>query len=670
MVGSAPLFPYLLIGSVQRRACAYGTISNTLVDKGFFMNIRLTTEEHVTTEPGETLHAALRRAGVDLVASCGGTGSCGKCKVRVVSGKFAGVPSTRLTLRERERGMVLACQTVAETDLYLEVPKESRLVVGDRIALSRTGELAAYLRTYGAEINPLTKRIDLELPPPTLTDSISDLDRLKRALVLAGFGGIRLSHGVLATMAGVLRCADWKVSLTYVEDNEFRDEALFLTSQDDARHRYGIAVDVGTTTVVLYLVSLADGAVVDVASTYNSQIQYGDDVITRIVFAAEQSDARHGVAALQSAVISDINALLDAVTARHAIADESIDAVTLAGNTTMSHIVWGLDPASIREEPYIPTLNFFPVWKAGTLRLKVNKQAPVFTMPCVASYVGGDIVAGVLASKMHRCPETALLMDIGTNGEIAIGNEEWLVTAACSAGPCFEGSGIRCGMRATAGAIESVRIDRSSFEPAVSVIGNVHSVGICGSGMIDAIAELFQCGLLNPKGHLVEGLTSRIRKGEDGLEYLLVRSPDRQNDIVLTQCDIENLLRAKAAMYAGVTTLLAEAGFTIDAIQRVYIAGGFGSYLNIEQAIFLGMLPDLPRDRFSYLGNTSITGAYLALLAKELRNEAEAIAARMTYIELSASRLFMDEYVSALFLPHTDLSQFPSVARRLGERKA
>lgn len=634
------------------------------------MNIRLTTDERITAEPGETLHAALKRAGIDLVASCGGAGTCGKCKVRVLSGRVSGVPSTRLTLKERERGAVLACQTMPETDLYIEIPKESRLVVGDQIALSRTRDLSAYLRSYDVAVDPLTKRIDLELPPPSLDDSISDLERMKRTLRDAGLGGVRLSHGFLKTMAGVLRSADWKVALTYVEGDGSSDEAIFLTSRDEARHRFGIAVDVGTTTVVLYLVSLSDGEIVDVASTYNSQIQYGDDVITRIVYATEESNAGQGLADLQSAVISDVNALLDAVLSRHAVNGDAVDAVTVAGNTTMSHILWGLDPASIREEPYIPTLNFFPNWKAGTLRLKVNRQAPVFTVPCVASYVGGDVVAGVLASKMHRQPEVALLMDIGTNGEIVIGNDEWLVTAACSAGPCFEGSGIRCGMRATAGAIESIRIDRSSFEPAMSVIGNVHPVGICGSGMIDAIAEMFQCGLLDQKGHFITGLTPRIRKGEDGFEYLLVSDPEQHADIVLTQIDIENLVRAKAAMYAGVTTLLAETGFPVAAIQRVYIAGGFGSYLNIEQAIFLGMLPDLPRERFSYLGNTSITGAYLALLSKELRKEAEGIAARMTYIELSASRLFMDEYVSALFLPHTDSAQFPSVAKRLGELKA
>jgi uncharacterized 2Fe-2S/4Fe-4S cluster protein (DUF4445 family) len=331
----------------------------------------------------------------------------------------------------------------------------------------------------------------------------------------------------------------------------------------------------------------------------------------------------------------------------------------------MSHIFWGLDPGSIREEPYIPTANRFPSWEAATARLDINTQSPVYTVPCVASYVGGDIVAGVLASKMYRNEETALFMDIGTNGEIAIGNSEWIMAAACSAGPCFEGSGIRCGMRATSGAIESVEINCTTCDPVVKIVGGGSPVGICGSGMIDALSEMFLSGIVNQKGKFIEGRTPRIRQGEEGLEYLIHRDDEVRKEIVLTEVDIENLLRAKAAIYAGVTTLLSEVGIMLDDIKKVYIAGGFGNYLDVEKAVILGMLPDLPKERFVYLGNTSITGAYLCLLSEELRGDAERIAASMTYVELSVSRRFMDEYMSALFLPHTEIEQFPTVASLL-----
>jgi uncharacterized 2Fe-2S/4Fe-4S cluster protein (DUF4445 family) len=390
--------------------------------------------------------------------------------------------------------------------------------------------------------------------------------------------------------------------------------------------------------------------------TYNSQMRYGDDVITRIVHATEGG----GLADLRNAAVSDINDLLQPVCERHGVDRDDIDSVVISGNTTMEQLFWGLDPASIREEPYVPTLNFFPRWRAGTAGIKVNRRAPVYTLPCVGSYVGGDIVAGIVASRMHTMPEISLFMDIGTNGEIAIGNNEWLITAACSMGPCFEGSGIRHGMRATEGAIESVRIDAVSFEPLLGVIGNGSPAGICGSGMIDAISELFFSGVIDQKGKFVKDLkTDRIKVGDEGPEFVFHRG--KLKDIVLSEVDIENVVRAKAALYAGVSLLLREVGLTLDVVEKVYIAGGFGNYLDVRKAIMIGMLPDMPVEKFSFIGNTSITGAYLCLLSGKMRGEAEEIAKKMTYMELSVSRGFMDEYMSAMFLPHTDMDLFPTV---------
>ncbi|MCE5312613.1 MAG: ASKHA domain-containing protein, partial [Nitrospiraceae bacterium] len=532
-------------------------------------------------------------------------------------------------------------------------------------AVARAKDLAAYFKSYGAPIKPIVSRVYLSLPHPTISDSISDLERLKRSLDEKGLSGMRFSHDFIAGMFETLRYSNWDVDISYVKGEGMPDEAIFLTSREICGRRYGLAVDIGTTTVVVYLVNLTDGSVVDMGSTYNSQMRFGDDVITRIVYASEGDDAVIKLDELRNAVVEDINSIAVSLMERNAITECEIDSAVVAGNTTMAHIFWGLNPASIREEPYIPTMNFFPLWKAGTARLKINRQAPVYTLPCIASYVGGDIVSGVLASKMYKNEETALFMDIGTNGEIAIGNSDWLMTAACSAGPCFEGSGIKCGMRATEGAIESVKIDPTTFEPELGVIGGVHPTGICGSGMIDAISEMFLTGLIDQKGRLAVGKSQRIRKGEEGLEYVFYHNEAMHRYIALTEADIENLLRAKAAIYAGVTTLLNEAGLTFDDLSKVYIAGGFGNYLNVDRAITLGMLPDMAKDKFSFIGNASITGAYLCLLSEELRREAEDIASKMTYIELSVSRGFMDEYMSALFLPHTNMDMFPSVKRIL-----
>ncbi len=622
------------------------------------MELRLTSDEVVRIKEGEDIYTALKRAGIYLVASCGGKGTCGKCRVRIVGGDAEVRSYGKLTQTERESNIVLACQTIPKGDILVEIPKESRLVVGDKIAIARTKDLAEYLKSYGVGINPTVKRLPLNLPPATITDNIGDLERLKRALNEKGLKGMRFSHEFVAELAESLRNSNWNVELVYVEGQGVPAEAIFLTSFESCNRRYGIAVDIGTTTVVVYLVNLITGETVDIGSTYNSQMRHGDDVITRIVHATEGG----GLQELQEAVVKDINTITDSLMERHNIKSCEVDAATISGNTTMSHIFWGLNPGSIREEPYIPTLNFFPMWRGGTARLSINPQSPIYTVPCVASYVGGDIVAGVLATKMHRNPEVALFMDIGTNGEIAIGNNEWLMTAACSMGPCFEGSGIRCGMRATPGAIEAVKIDPETYEPQISVIGGGLPMGICGSGMIDAISEMFLTGVIDRKGKFVKGKTGRIREGEEGSEFVFYKDEKHHKDIVLTEADVENIIRAKAALYAGIKTLLAEVGFTMDAVEKIYIAGGFGNYINVEKAILLGMLPDIPKERFVFMGNTSITGAYLCLLSEELRKEAEDITSKMTYIELSVYRSFMDEYMSALFLPHTDMSQFPTAA--------
>jgi uncharacterized 2Fe-2S/4Fe-4S cluster protein (DUF4445 family) len=618
------------------------------------MDLKLTTGKAMPVQKGESILHALWRQEIYLTASCGGKGTCGKCKVRLIEGE-ADIPSHgKLTEADRGKGLVLACRVFPKADVLVEIPEGSRLVVGQRIAVSGTTDLAEYLAPDKG-IRSLVSSVDLTIPPPTLDDNISDLARLQRALDEAGITGMRFSRDFTAYMGRALRDAGWDITLDYTDS----DGAIF-TSPRGQKGRYGIAVDVGTTTVVVYLVDLADGKIVDMGLTYNSQMRWGDDVITRIVHATEGG----GLEELRKAVVSDINSLINVLRKRHDIERNAVESASVSGNTTMSQLLWGLDPGTIREEPYIPTLNKYPLWRAQSARLKMNPLGPVYTLPSVASYVGGDVVSGVLASKMHRGPELALFMDIGTNGEIALGNSEWLVTAAASAGPCFEGSGIRHGMRATDGAIEKVKIDPISYEPEVAVIGDVEPTGICGSGMIDAISDMFLTGILDQKGKFVEGLgTDRVIEGEEGIEYIIHRN--RGSAITLTEVDIENILRAKAAIYAGISLLVSEVGMSMTDIQRVYIAGGFGNYIDIERAVVLGMLPDLPVERFEFLGNTSVAGAYLTLLSDELRAEAEDIASKMTYIELSVSGKFMDEYMSAMFLPHTDLARFPSVEKIL-----
>jgi len=619
------------------------------------MLIRLTTGDTLNIRKDESLLNALKRQGVFLVASCGGKGTCGKCRINILDGNCRTSSAGKLTPDEIASGTVLACQAFADEDISIDIPKESKLVIGDIIEISRSKDLYGLFQSLDGTISPLLKSAILSISAPTLENNMSDLERLKVAIAEAGIGDISFSHGFISSLAGAIRGTERRFNFAYTSDSE----AVYLKPVSN-KSRYGIAVDIGTTTIVLYLVQLDNGRVVDVGSTYNSQIRFGDDVITRIVHATEGG----GLEDLREAVIGDLNILLAPLVERHNIGIHNIESAVIAGNTTMAHLFWGLDPAYIREEPYTPTLNTFPLWKAETVKLDINRQAPVYTVPCIASYIGGDIVAGVLASKMHRESTLSLFMDIGTNGEIVLGNSEWLVTAACSAGPCFEGSGIKHGMRATEGAVESVVIDSQTFEPTLGVIGNGRPAGICGSGMIDALTEMFLAGIIDQKGRLVKGLdTNRIRDGFEGPEFVFYR--DNRQEIALTEVDIENIVRAKAAIFAGVSLLLKETGFTFQDIGNIYIAGGFGKYLNIEKAIIIGMLPDIPREKFSFLGNTSVAGAYLCLLSESMRKEAEGIAEMMTNIELSVSRTFMEEYMSALFLPHTDINLFPSVEKIL-----
>ena len=618
------------------------------------MKISLSSGKSISGSPDISILESLKREDIFLTSSCGGKGTCGKCKIIIRSGSVNTRSAIKLTQEEIKKGYTLACQAFSEGDVLIEIPKESMLTLERKIATGKSKDLQALLRSTGAGIEPLTERIVLQLPTPSLNDNISDLERLKRELSSKGLGCLRVPFRFLTDLAKTVRKKDWEVTLCIIHTEDC-NEITNIFPDNKKTPRYGIAIDIGTTTLVAYIIDLTAANLVDIASTYNSQIQFGDDVITRIVYATEHNGLRN----LNKTVITDINIFLSLFKKTHHIDSDSIDQFVIAGNTTMTHLFLGLDPSAIREEPYIPTANSFPLAFAGELGLKVNPNTPVYAFPCVASYVGGDIVSGVLAARLHKKQELSLFMDIGTNGEMVLGNSEWLVAAACSAGPCFEGSGMKHGMRATEGAIEDVRINRKTLEPEIKVIGDTVPIGICGSGMIDVVAEMFLTGILNQKGKLQREISKRIREGEDGLEFVVYSQDGR--DIVLTEPDIENIIRAKAAIYAGFSILLKEVGYTFDDIHKVYIAGGFGKFLDVEKAVILGMLPDISREKFEYMGNTSITGAYLCAISQKMREEAEEIARKMTYLELSVSRSFMDEYVSALFIPHTNIDAFLSV---------
>lgn len=619
----------------------------------------------VEAKSGQTILKAAGSHGIHINATCGGKGNCGRCRVIVKEGAVETKDSAFLKPRDREQGVHLACMTKPLGDLTVEIPLGSQMRRGSKIAAgSRLGELYKKVeRTCEGEFRPITRKVLLKLPPPNIDDNISDVERLKRELDKRGFATeeIHIDLRIIQKIGRVMREKDWMVTVTVLVRGNVL-EVIDLQPGDTTRPRYGAAVDVGTTSLVVYLVDTFTGKVLDYASTYNPQVRCGEDIISRIVYASEMD----GLDELQRLVVDAVNELIEQMAARKDIDPEAIDNIVISGNTTMTHLFYGVDPSHIREEPYIPTATFFPLMRARAFGLKVNEFGVLYATPCVASYVGGDITSGVLASRLYKKPELSLFIDVGTNGEIVLGNSDWMVTAACSAGPAFEGGGVKHGMRAMDGAIEKAAIDPDTREARYAVIGNVPPLGICGSGMIDLIAEMFLTGVIDQRGKLNMDIGSpRVRVGEDGPEYVVAWAGETETsrDITLTEPDIDNIIRTKGAIYAGISTLLGEVGFTISDIEKVYIAGGFGNYLDVERAITIGLLPDLPVERFEFLGNTSIMGAYMALISRNLRKDLEDIARKMTYMELSVSRAFMDEYVSALFLPHTDISAFPTVER-------
>ncbi|HTF99219.1 MAG TPA: ASKHA domain-containing protein [Nitrospirota bacterium] len=625
----------------------------------------------ITVDDGTSLFKAVKAAGLYVLSSCGGKGNCGKCKVVIKEGSVGhGKSDLYLSEEEMKRGYVLACHARVESDLVVEIPPESRMQAKHKIATgARTDALLKLMSTAGGCLESRIKRIYLELPPPTIDDNISDYERVRRALDQKGLDAahLHMNYLVICKLAHVLREGGWKATISLYKVGAVI-EALNIYPGDATKMRYGAAVDIGTTTVVVYLVDMTTGKIIGTSSTYNSQVKCGDDVISRIVYATE----RNGLKELQELVMGNINSMLVELADKNKVPTSMIDYIVVAGNTTMEHLFYGVDPQFIREEPYIPTATFFPLVRGKNIGLKVDPQGIIYALPNVASYVGGDITAGVLVSQIYKQDAVSLFIDIGTNGEIVLGNKEWLVTAACSAGPCFEGSGIKFGMRAMEGAIEEVEIDPKTHEVNYRVIGDVKPIGICGSGMIDILAEMYLNGVIDQKGKIRQELgTKRIRRGDSGLEFVLAWRVESavNKEIVITEVDLDNLIRAKAAIYAGFATLLSQMGMKFTDLDKLYIAGGFGRYIDVERAITIGMLPDLPVDKFQFLGNTSIIGAYFSLLCDRLRREAEEIARKMTYIELSVSRSFMDEYLSALFLPHTDLNAFPTVKKELDERK-
>ncbi len=628
-------------------------------------------ETDILVPTGVLLAEALKKAGLDISQPCGGQGRCGRCIVQVTDGNVRRRSTLRLSAEDITDGYALACQSVVESDLQVLLPPQDK--IARRMTSDRTAAEVRVPDGYLFSRSQTIRRIPLRLNPPSMDDQTDDWGRLQTALrTQANISPVNCSISLLRHLGNILREAEWQVTVIIdLETNEVSPDGQAgrliqvkdgLGSEDDPL--WTAAIDIGTTTITFWLVDLITGQVKAQTAEYNNQIARGEDVVSRIIYASKDG----GSDELQQRVVETINGLTELACKRVKAKPVDVVKAAVVGNSTMIHLLLNIPATSIRITPFITAVNHPPLMVAREIGLIINPEATIDCLPGVASYVGADITAGVLSSGLDSASEITLFLDVGTNGEMVLGNRDWLVTCACSAGPAFEGAGVVNGMRAMEGAIEEVWINGETFEPTYRVIGGGKPSGICGSGLISLLAETFLTGVLDKAGNINTSLkTDRVREGEHGGEYVVAWAAETEHgeDIVISHVDVDNLLRAKAAIYAGYTVLADQVGVALVEVNKMLIGGSFGKYINVEKAVQIGLLPDMPWDRFEFLGNTAVRGAYYALLNSESRDRVAEIARRMTYIELSADNTFYDAFMSAMFLPHTDMTRFPTVLTSL-----
>ena len=622
-----------------------------------------------TAAPGETLLETARAANVAIDAPCSGNGSCGKCRVKLLEGTVEGLQTSHITDEDYAAGWRLSCASKVSSDVTVMVPDiasayQSRMKTAD---LSTGEEVAIFtrleedLKAAGVDFSNDFMETEVTMEEPTLEDTMPDTERLTMALEGAlGCDKVCLSYPTVHKLARVLRQSGFHVAVAgTLKDGVFH--AMDVRNANEPQPMCGLAIDIGTTTVSAVITDLKTGKLLAKGSGGNGQIRYGADVINRIV----EQGRKGGVERLQKAIVEEtLQPLTRALCASAKVDADRILRCCVASNTTMNHLLLGVDADPVRMEPYIPTFFHWDGLKAGDIRFVANPDAKVVLAPNIGSYVGGDITAGTLTSRIWDKDEFSLFIDLGTNGEIVFGNRDFMMSCACSAGPAFEGGDISCGMRATDGAVEAVTIDRETLEPTLSIVGKEGQkpVGICGSGIIDVIAELYRTSAISAKGHFVRE-NRRILRDEHGMgRYVLAFSneSDTGREIAITEVDIECFIRAKGAIFSAIHIMLSSLDMDVSVLEHIYVAGGIGSGINMENAVRIGMFPDVDRELFQYIGNSSLAGAYALVLSNAAEEKVHELASNMTYLELSTEPKYMEEFVAACFLPHTNKELFPS----------
>lgn len=602
----------------------------------------------IDAERGDNLLEVMREAGVRIESLCGGKGQCGKCKVILEEGevkKISKTPDKFLSHEELGGGYYLACMVELLGDCTFTIPTESR-IDNPKILLS------AELSIESPE--PASRKYMIESSP--FVDSLLFIPRSR--IKLRDYAGMQPRADDEINTKLQMMSDQHPLSATVSLTGGF-PEIIDIEPGDKTGENYGLAIDIGTTTIVGLLVDLKTGDILGRGSEMNRQITYGEELVTRISYSRDPE----GLLKLQKTVVETINDVVSQVVSEAGIDSEKIADVCAGGNTVMNHLLAGLGctylemaNVEVSREPIIK--------KAKHLGLDINPESYIYCVPNVSRFLGGDAVGDVLASNMHKSDEISLMVDLGTNGEIVFGNSSWLFSSSCASGPAFEGEGVRHGMRGARGGIDHVRIDPDTFRAEVSVIGDTKPKGICGSGLIDLTAEMFGVGILDFVGKMVPGSTPLVRDGKWGLEYVVV--PKEENaidqDIVITQADLDYVIDSKAAACGAITVLMKKLKIGIDDIKHLYLAGAFGTYTDLDNAVRLGIFPEFPDCQIHPIGNGSLSGAYATLMSMEERREAREIADKMVYVDLLVDIEFIEEYSRALYIPGAK-EYFPSFSK-------
>ncbi len=600
------------------------------------------------------LEAALK-ANITINNLCGGDGICGRCKMIVREGKVSGRVSPKLTREEIQQGYVLACQTPVADNLQVEIPeatwaKEKISAAQDAERFRDFAELMYYRKEYVPA--PLVTKVYLEVEPPSLANNAADHQRVDEAIQRKlQYGSMQMGLKIIKNLSEILRENDYKITATVGLRKDIA-EVMNIDGGDTSMRNYMVVVDMGTTTIVAHLVDANTMKTLDARACFNSQGIYGREV-TRRMITAEQK----GVEELQRILVEDINQLITALAGSAGVAPRDITAVVAAGNSAMGHFLLGLCTRNIRRTPYVAVTVAPPPLRAAEVGLEINPRGLLYSLPGISGWVGSDVTAGILCTQLHEQEELSLLVDIGTNGEIVIGNRQWLVSCSASAGPALEGASVECGVRAEKGAVERVFVEDGRI--AYKTIDDAPAKGICGSGIIDVVAVLLDQGIINRSGRFVEGASDRVTEA-DGVKRYLLSEPAGRNGrgVYITESDIENVITAKAAIFAAMKILLRRLDLSFDDIVHFYLAGAFGSYIDIEHAITIGLIPDIDRERIEYVGNSSIKGAKIVAFYKEALSEIEKIRQDTTYYDLMGADDYIEEFQAAMFLPHTDIEIF------------